>query len=307
MTIIDLKLRRSFGVRFPLLIQITNAHDILKSLRAHRARVHPQRSADCAGNSFHPLKPAQPGAFSRIGDLFQFRAHARADFIPGNFHLIEITAAWMNDHAANPPVAHEQIRSAADDKKRQTLAPAMANQIGQGRFGPRLHPELSRPAHTQGRVFRERLIQTHIAFLSHNRLQPFGNHEVGGERGKLLVNVAGAQAQDQIARRNHVADIAMQPIQPRLIRDAAMSMRRDFVGDGLAGDSLERRFACRINIGHNHAIGVIESAPELAPQRLGARITMRLEHREHPVAASGFRGGEGRGNLGGMMCVIVHE
>ena len=69
----------------------------------------------------------------------------------------------------------------------------------------------------------------------------------------------------------------------------------------------KRRFARRINVGHHHAVGVVESAPELAPQRFGPRIAMRLEHRQHALASGGSRGRERRANLGGMMRVIVHQ
>ena len=82
------------------------------------------------------------------------------------------------------------------------------------------------------------------------------------------MNVAGAEAQNQIARIDHVADIAMEPIQPRLITHAAMSVRDDFVGNRLPADSGNRRFARRINVSHDHAIGIIESAPKFAAAAL---------------------------------------
>ena len=101
--------------------------------------------------------------------------------------------------------------------------------------------------------------------------------------------------------------IAMQPIEPRLIADAAMAVRDDFIDDRLPADAGKRRFARRINVGHDDAVGVVESAPELAPQRLRARIAMRLKHRQHAIAPGRARGRERRANLGRMMRVIVHQ
>ncbi len=99
----------------------------------------------------------------------------------------------------------------------------------------------------------------------------------------------------------------METIQPRLIAHAAMAVRDDFIDDRLSADAGKRRFARRVNVGHDDAVGVIESAPELAPQRLGPRIAMRLKHGQNAITSGGFRGRERRANLGGMMRVIVHE
>ena len=86
-----------------------------------------------------------------------------------------------------------------------------------------------------------------------------------------------------------------------------MAVRDDFIDDRLSADARERRFARRINIGHDNAIGVIESAPKLLPQRFRPRIAMRLKHRQDAIAPGRFRGRERRANLGRMMRVIVHE
>ncbi len=99
----------------------------------------------------------------------------------------------------------------------------------------------------------------------------------------------------------------MEPFQPRLVAHAAMPVRDDLIGDGLSADAGKRRFARGINIGHQDAVGIIEGAPELAPQGLGPRVAVRLKHREHAIAPGGFRGRERGANLGGMMRVIVHQ
>ena len=82
----------------------------------------------------------------------------------------------------------------------------------------------------------------------------------------------------------------MHPFQPRLVTDAAMTVRCDFVDDRLAADSRNRRFARRINIGDHHAVGIVEGAPEFFAQRLRARITMRLKHGQHALASDRSRG-----------------
>ena len=59
------QLRRSLRVRVPFGIEITNAHDILESLRAHRAGIHAQAAADFARNSFHPFETAETARLAR--------------------------------------------------------------------------------------------------------------------------------------------------------------------------------------------------------------------------------------------------
>ena len=104
-----LQLVASFCMGLTVFVEITNAHDVFKSLRAHCAGVHAQAAADCAGNTLHPLKSTKSSCLTRVGDLSQFRADTCADFVAIDLDLVEIAAAGMNHHATNATVAHEQI------------------------------------------------------------------------------------------------------------------------------------------------------------------------------------------------------
>ena len=73
-------------------------------------------------------------------------------------------------------------------------------------------------------MLRERLIKTHFAFFADNFLQPFRDDQIRRQNRELLMNIAGAQAQNQIARREHIPQVAMQPIQPWLIAHAPMAV-----------------------------------------------------------------------------------
>ena len=97
--------------------------------------------------------------------------------------------------------------------------------------------------------------------------------------------IAGSQAQDQIASSDHIPKIAMYALQPRLISHGAVAMGYDLINNRLSADVRKRRFTRRINVGDNNAVGIIESSPEFAPQRLCPRVTMRLKHRENPIAS----------------------
>src|SRR5437879_436413 len=100
MTVIDLEFRRSFCMRIAFPIQVSNAYDILKSLRPHGASVHAQAAANRARDSFHPFKPAETRGLTCICDLLELGADPGRNFVSGNVHLVELTAARMNHHAA---------------------------------------------------------------------------------------------------------------------------------------------------------------------------------------------------------------
>ena len=62
-----------------------------------------------------------------------------------------------------------------------------------------------------------------------------------------------------------------------------------------------------VNIGHYYAVRIVERATKFLPQRFGARITMRLKHREHALAADRSRRIERGADFRRVMPVIVHQ
>src|SRR4029079_8256461 len=131
----------------------------------------------------------------------------------------------MNDHACDSAIAHQKIRAASDDKERKIFSSTKTNQLGKGFLRARLGPKLSWTAHAQGSVFRHWLVQTHFAFFAHDPLQLLCDHQLRRQNRYLLVNISRAQAKDEIARRQHVADLVMDVSETRLISHTAMTMR----------------------------------------------------------------------------------
>src|SRR4029453_11774885 len=158
-----------FHLQISIRIQITNAHDVFKGLRAHRASIHAQATADRARDSLHPLQPAEAGCLTGIGDLFYFRANTCSNFITVDFDLVEIASARMNHNTKNATVLYKQIGAATDDKKWKTFAPAKANQFRKCAFIAGLHPKLRWAAYAQGCVLRERLVEPDVALLANDR------------------------------------------------------------------------------------------------------------------------------------------
>src|SRR5207248_4781316 len=110
-----------------------------------------------------------------------------------------------------------------------------------------------------------------------------------------------AEADEEIARCEHVADIVMDTGEARLITHAAMAMLRHSIGNGLPADPGNGRLARWINVGNDNAIGLIEGGTEFLSQGLGPGVAMRLKHCQHAIAPSRSRRGQRRPNFCRMM------
>ena len=110
-------------------------------------------------------------------------------------------------------------------------------------------------------MFRQRLVKPHFTFFADNLFQFFRDDQIGREHCELFVHVSRAETEHEIAGCHHVPDVAMQPIEPRLIGHPAMTVLRISSAivcplmPGIGG------FARRINVGDDDVIGVVESAP----------------------------------------------
>src|SRR5438270_14031485 len=102
-----LELVARFRVSLSVCIEVADANHILECLGAHRARVHAQSPADGAGNSFHPLQTAHARRLSRVGHLLQLCSDSGGDLVSVDNHLVEISAARMDNDAADAAVADE--------------------------------------------------------------------------------------------------------------------------------------------------------------------------------------------------------
>ena len=69
-----------------------------------------------------------------------------------------------------------------------------------------------------------------------------------------------------------------------------MAVGGDRGRERLLVDAFYRRFACRVDVGHDHAIGVIEAGGEGFEQRRQSGKAMRLHDGDHLAPGSGPRG-----------------
>src|SRR6476620_4137216 len=105
----------------------------------------------------------------------------------------------MTDHATNPTIADKKIRASTHHEKWEVFIAAKSNQRGKSVLALWFDPKLRRAAYAQGGVFGERLIKAHVAAFPPDHPQLFSNHEIRRQNRQLLVNVAGAETQHEIA------------------------------------------------------------------------------------------------------------
>ena len=78
-TVMHFQFGRRFLGDFSVGIDATQSFDLIESLDAHCACVHPQAAADLAGDALHPLETADAMLRREAADLLQFNARARGD------------------------------------------------------------------------------------------------------------------------------------------------------------------------------------------------------------------------------------
>src|ERR1700677_4029921 len=128
-----------------------------------------------------------------------------------------------------------------------------------------------------------------------------------GELVEHAPNAAGADGKDCVTRTR----FPIQKFHPGLHgagEDYILVARRaDGFGQNFAVDAFDRSFPGRLNFRLPQNIGLIERATKIFPEKLGARITVRLKQHEQAFVTATARGFERGANFGGMMAVIVNQ
>ena len=111
--VLDIDLRRALFAHPPLVVHETNGFDDLEHPRAHRPGVHPQGSADAAGNPLEELEARQGAAAGLRRNGFQPGPGSAAQLGAHAFDSREGRMAERDDQAAHPAVPHQEIRAPA--------------------------------------------------------------------------------------------------------------------------------------------------------------------------------------------------
>ena len=121
------------------------------------------------------------------------------------------------------------------------------------------------------------------------------------------MNISGPEAENEISGGKHISNITVDAGQPRLITDTGVAVLGNFIGNNLAGDSWNWRFASGVNIRNHNPIRIVESGAEFLAQCSRSGIPMRLKHGQDTFPAGPARSRDGGANLRRMMGVIINQ
>src|SRR5574342_1057028 len=136
----------------------------------------------------------------------------------------------------------------------------------------------------------------------------------GLARGQALTHlvrdradVAGPEGQDQVTgpngaeeRLHHLGPVAH-------VSNIAAAARPDPLSQAPGMDPGDRRFARRIDVGHDQHVGVVEGRQELVMQVERPSVAVGLEHDNASAREALAGGGQGRADLRRVMTVVVDD
>ncbi len=180
------------------------------------------------------------------------------------------------------------------------------HQVGEALFGLGFRPELGGPADTQGGVAGEGFIEPDAA-RAHRVEQPVAEREISDEPSGGFVDVARAEAQDEIAFLDLRACVLMDLSEIRLKFNVPMPARTNCVHDHLTRHTGNRFFAGWINVGDERGVGPIKSPAELVLERERPSVAVWLKHDEHALPAAGSGGRDRCCDLCGVVPVVIDD
>ena len=284
----------------------THTHDLPECLAAHRASVHPQRTADIAGDSLEPLEAANLRITRRNRQLTLLHPDARRDEPFVNLQPLELPTRKIRHHAANPAIPDEQVRAAPHHEKREFLLGAKPHQLRKAFLRFRLRPKLRRPADAHRRVLCQRFVELDDS-SAHDGVQLIHHRHILRQRSALLVDIPRTQRDNQIARLQDAPDV-VSDLLATWLEGAVLLPRllRNRINDRLPAHARNRLLAGRINIRHYEHIRIFKRTAKVFFQRLRARVAVWLKHCHDALPPRLPCACKRRADFRRVMPVIVH-
>src|SRR3954447_23194067 len=128
-----------------------------------------------------------------------------------------------------------------------------------------------------------------------------------GQRVRPIRDRPGAEAHYHVARTRLGAQERRQLLRPGKRSRAAMPVRAQPGDQPVLRRAVDRRLPGRIDIGHEHDIGIVETGAEPVEQIGEPRIAVRLHDRDHPARRDRPRRLQHSRDLDRMVAVIVDD
>ena len=261
-------------------------------LRAVAAGVHGQRAADRARNAGVELQAGDAGLGRRAGDGGVERARRRRS--PPRPR----PATWM---PANARPASRTTTPSTPPSRTMTLEPTPSTVSGtsSGRAAQELaeivlvrrqEQHVRRPADPEPGEGRQRLVEQQLAARRRagRRASSCGRHLPAASSwpGRAWAQAVMSPAPRQTTRS---PSLRLGGDQGRQLGGAlqrqhmAVAVALQALDQGVAVDALDRRLAGRVDVGHDHRVGVVEAAAELLEQVRAAGCSGAAAPRRSPA------------------------
>src|SRR5215467_9193753 len=123
-----------------------------------------------------------------------------------------------------------------------------------------------------------------------------------------LAHVAGAERDHEVAPTGDLREMLDDARAVAAeVRDIAMAVRPDPVGEIPARDAGDRRLAGRVDVHHDQHVSQVERREKFFAQVQSAGVAVRLKHRHDPTVEPGLGGRQGGPDLGRVMPVVVDD
>src|SRR5580698_4925946 len=120
-------------------------------------------------------------------------------------------------------------------------------------------------------------------------------------------DVARAYGQNCISRPRFFEQVFDALLHGREIEDVFVAGLANRFGERFARNARDGLLAGGVNVGEDENVGLIEGAAEVVPQRLRARIAMRLKKNQRAIELRGARRLQRRFDLHRVMAVVVNH
>ena len=219
-------------------------------------------------------------------------------------------ASTMRD-AREPVVGDEQVRAAADHEHRQRRGCAARRRPtwrSSSRLGAHEHRERAAAAIRREPGARARRARTRpgsrAASVAATAVELVAPARSSRRLDRRVVDgrpsqASGSAVRSPAPRVSTTSPGRAQPARARRrgrpcrgqVRDRQRRRRVEHrVHDEPPGHARDRRLARGVHVGEHDRVGAVERAGEVAPQRRGARVAVRLEHHDHPAPPALARG-----------------
>ena len=299
------------GFFFEAAVEVDEADgdDLVKGFGAHGSGVHADGSAEVAGDAFHPLEAANLGVAGGAGDFFEAGTGAGEEGVAFDADVLKLTFGGVNDGAANAAILDEEVGAAADDADGDGRAAEVADDVGKGGDGLGLNPELGGAADAEGGVQVHGLVEAGgaAAVGVEDFPEAFEDGQIMGDAAAGFVDVAGTEGDDEVAGADGIAELVAGLEHGGGGTAFDVALGADFIEDGLAGDAGEGFLAGGVDIGDEEVIDIMKGGTELFFEQLGAAVAVGLEEAEEALGVEALGGGEGGGDLAGVMAIVIDE